>query len=142
MKKVNWRLFFGSLLVVLTLVQTASAADEVPDRELNMDRPYATRISETLTVQGKDIPWEHEINVVLPASYALNPDADYPVLWVTDGAFYLNLIPGIVNVFNTYNLLPELIIVTVGLPSDHSVGQFGQQRFFDFVPNTPGLCWI
>ena len=86
----------------------------------------------------RDLPWSHELNVVLPPGYALNPERDYPVLWVTDGAYYLHFIPGLVNMMNGYGLLPELIIVTVGQPTGSTVAEWGSQRTADLFPGQPG----
>src|SRR5262245_33888718 len=40
-------------------------------------------------MQASGYPWEHEIQIALPPSYGKS-DRKYPVLWVTDGSFFLS----------------------------------------------------
>lgn len=128
------RVMSAALLGLLGFLPTAYAADEAPNMALLREQPYAPLVAETLSMQGKGIPWAHEINVVLPASYELKPDTDYPVLWVTDGSFYLHFLPGMINAFQTYGLLPDMIVVTVGQPTGSTVTQWGSQRTADLFP--------
>jgi predicted alpha/beta superfamily hydrolase len=68
-------------------------------------------------------PWEHEIRVALPLSYAESTKA-YPVLWVTDNALETAL-----SVLGAL----ELVIVSIGAPRTAG-GWASGRRAYDFYP--------
>jgi len=128
-------LFFCSAFAA-TIV---SAADERPSAklgEIGSEVPYAASVAESWEMKGKGLPWAHQINVVLPASYDVLENKNYPVLWLTDGDAFLHMIPGLVRIMNYYDLLPEMIIVTVGNPSSSTISEWRARRINDFLtPN-------
>uniref|UniRef100_B0SVM9 Putative esterase n=1 Tax=Caulobacter sp. (strain K31) TaxID=366602 RepID=B0SVM9_CAUSK len=78
--------------------------------------------------------WEYEVQVALPASYGVLLGKTYPVLWLTDGPFLLHLAVGLLNTLVIGGLAPEMIIVSVGCPSDAGATEFGRRRAIDFAP--------
>lgn len=78
-------------------------------------------VEPTRMMQAEGYPFEHEIRVALPQSYA-DSTHSYPVLWVTDNALELALsVIGVV----------ELILVGIG-PSQAAGGFI--RRAYDFYP--------
>jgi predicted alpha/beta superfamily hydrolase len=75
------------------------------------------------TMQAAGYPWEHEIRVALPVSYA-DSDKTYPVLWLTD------------NVLETaLSLLGPLELIIVSIGADRKAGGRGSpRRAYDFYP--------
>ena len=89
--------------------------------------------SRIMRAQGFD--YDHEIQVALPPSYDTDPDATYPVLWLTDGREYLSATATLVRQYAMARLIPELIVVSVGPPSDlNDVVEIQRRRTFDFSP--------
>jgi predicted alpha/beta superfamily hydrolase len=80
-------------------------------------------VEPTRTMQADGYPWEHEIRVALPLSYAESTRA-YPVLWVTD-----NVLETALAVLGPV----ELIVVSIGAP--RNAGGFASaRRAYDFYP--------
>lgn len=86
------------------------------------------------TMRTAAFDWDYEVQVALPASYAVMPGKRYPVLWLTDGPLMLHLAVGLMNTLVVGGLAPEMIIVGVGCPSEAGVTEFGRRRAIDFAP--------
>jgi predicted alpha/beta superfamily hydrolase len=78
--------------------------------------------------------WDYEVQVALPMSYGVLPNKRYPVLWLTDGPALLHLAIGLLNTLVMGNLIPEMIVVAVGCPSEAGFAEFGRRRNIDFMP--------
>lgn len=85
--------------------------------------------------------WDYEVQVALPASYAVTPDKHYPVLWVTDGPLLFPLAVGLLNTLVIGGLAPEMIVVGVGASSDAGATEFGRRRAIDFAPPGPTILF-
>jgi predicted alpha/beta superfamily hydrolase len=68
--------------------------------------------------------WGHEVRVALPASYR-HTTFDYPVLWISDNALETAL-PELEGL--------EVIVVSIGSPTDSSDYTFCRRRIYDFYP--------
>ena len=91
-------------------------------------------IEPAITMRTAAFDWDYEVQVALPASYGVTPDQRYPVLWLTDGPFLLHLAVGLMNTLVIAGLVPEMIVVGVGCPSEAGVMEFGRRRAIDFAP--------
>ncbi len=93
---------------------------------------YTMRLEPPFRVRGRAFEWDHEVHVALPPSYDISGDTRYPVLWLTDGAFFFHLAAGILNSIGVAMLAPELIVVSVGCPEDDGMMEAAQRRQVDF----------
>lgn len=93
------------------------------------------------TVPAAAFEWDYEVQVALPASYAVMPDRHYPVLWLTDGPFLFHLTVGLLNTLVVGGLAPEMIVVGVGCPSEAGAAEFGRRRAIDFAPPGPTILF-
>ncbi len=100
--------------------------------------PPGVAIEPLQTIQGRQMPWAHEIQVALPPSYH-STDRPYPVLWVMDGS---HLFETAVLTANLYALsvyppipVPEMIVIGVGVPRE-TVAEYADRRNYDFSPST------
>jgi predicted alpha/beta superfamily hydrolase len=82
-------------------------------------------------MRAEDYPWDHEIQVALPASYTTAKKA-YPVLWVTDGAEQFQMAIRIASE-KTQKHVPEMIIVGIGVPPE-AANEHMMRRVYDFSP--------
>jgi predicted alpha/beta superfamily hydrolase len=88
-------------------------------------------------MRAEGYPWEHEIQIALPASYS-KTDAPYPVLWVTDGSMMFQLAAALVASCANHTI-PEMIVIGIGAPPD-AIAETQRRRTFDFSPSeTPGF---
>lgn len=125
------RLFI--LLLCALLGPTAFADPQlalIPGARANM------KVLEPQKVRGRNFPYDHEVTVVLPASYDAAPDKRYPVLWVLDSPLMLRLVVGTVDTLVLGNLAPEMIVIGIGSRSEDGLPGVGR-RIMDFSPPGP-----
>ena len=146
-----------SSLVALTLLASGplvaqAPADTLPScnawlenrvtgRSLSVDpkglerlKAAGVTIEPSRRMRAEAYPWEHHLQVALPASYA-KTDRRYPVLWVTDGQFFFSVVAELVTSCAGKDL-PEVIVVAIGPPPDVDRATIQARRNFDFSPNT------
>ncbi len=85
--------------------------------------------------------WDYEVQVALPASYGVQPDKRYPVLWLTDGPLMLHLAVGLLTTLVIGSLAPEMIIVAVGCASEAGAAEFTRRRSIDFMPPAKSMLF-
>jgi predicted alpha/beta superfamily hydrolase len=105
----------------------------MPDWALPGSR-YTMSIEPARVLRTAAFDWDHEVQVALPASYGVTPDKRYPVLWLTDGPLMLHLAVGLLNTLVFGRLAPEMIVVSVGCPSEAGVMEYGRRRMIDLTP--------
>lgn len=86
--------------------------------------------------RGSAMPYDHEITVYLPASYASRPDQTFPVLWVLDAPLMLRTVVGVQDTLVLGNMAPEMIIIGIGSRSEDGLAGIGR-RVMDFSPPGP-----
>ncbi|MGH7042739.1 MAG: alpha/beta hydrolase, partial [Acetobacteraceae bacterium] len=101
---------------------------------------YTMSIEPAISMRTAAFNWDYEVQVALPASYGVEPNKRYPVLWLTDGPMLLHLAVGLLNTLVIGGLAPELIIVGVGCASDAGVAEHVRRRTIDFCP--PGQSML
>lgn len=94
------------------------------------------KMLEPIRVRGETFSYDHEVTVVLPASYEAAPERTYPVLWVLDSPLMLRTVVGILDTLVIGNLAPELIVVGIGSRSEEGLAGVGR-RIMDFSPPGP-----
>src|SRR4051794_34055822 len=82
------------------------------------------------TVRIPEYPFEHEVRVWLPPTYA-HTDRSYPTLWALDNAVE---IASVALTGASYGLAPELVVVGVGGSTSLSHRDFQSRRVYDFFP--------
>jgi predicted alpha/beta superfamily hydrolase len=105
----------------------------VPGARANMDvlAPFEFRSS--------SFPHAHQVTVALPATYAVQPDRRYPVLWVPDAPLVMRTVVGLLDVLVLGNLAPEMIVVGVGSPPEDGLAGVGR-RILEFSPPGEGYA--
>ena len=94
---------------------------------------YAMSHEPSMMMRAEGFEYDHEILVALPASYHAQPEREYPVLWVTDGALLYDMAVGIASMSATGNRIPEIIIVGVGHRREEGLAGLAK-RTYDFFP--------
>lgn len=122
----------------LMLAALAAPAVAVADPQLAVVEGARAnmRMLEPMAVRGAAFSYDHEITVVLPASYDAAVDRTYPVLWVLDSPLMLRSVVGILDTLVVGNLAPEMIVVGVGSRSEEGLAGIGR-RVMDFSPPGP-----
>jgi predicted alpha/beta superfamily hydrolase len=95
--------------------------------------PYAMASEPPLSFRAEGYDYDHEVLVTLPRSYTVSPERSYPVLWAMDGAVHHMVIAGIVNMYALYDLVPEMIVVSVGHASEQGLAGVAK-RSADLTP--------
>src|SRR5262245_45723789 len=83
-------------------------------------------------MRASGYPWEHEIQIALPPSYGKG-DRKYPVLWVTDGSFFLSAALEVATAC-AGKTVPEMIVVAIGAPPEERA-EVQTRRGYDFSPS-------
>lgn len=122
-------LFLGALLAPSVALADPQLAT-IEGARANM------RMLEPMAVRGSGFSYDHEVTVVLPASYDAAADRTYPVLWVLDSPLMLRSVVGILDTLVIGNLAPEMIVVGIGSPSEEGLAGIGR-RVMDFSPPGP-----
>lgn len=72
-----------------------------------------------------------EVEILLPGSYHQDPSAHYPVLYILDGYWIKNPMQRFYSNLRFDNMIPELIIVSIGYPN--SVENIDNKRMWDLT---------
>jgi predicted alpha/beta superfamily hydrolase len=148
------RAFESSLTVILLLTGVPAVAQTPADTVASCDAWLSNKVKglslainpkaiERLKAAGVSVepsrrmrasgyPWEHEIQIALPPSYGKS-DRKYPVLWVTDGSFFLSAALEVATAC-AGKTVPEMIVVAIGAPPE-AKAEVGTRRGYDFSPN-------
>lgn len=124
------------LLSIVVIPAPASANPQlaaIPGARANMD------ILPPRSFQSEAFPYEHQVTVALPASYAAQPERAYPVLWVPDAPLVMRSVVGLLDVLVLGNLAPEMIVIGVGSPPEEGLKGVGR-RMMDFSPPGRGYA--
>ena len=89
--------------------------------------------------QSKRFDHPHELTIALPASYAVEPNRKYPVLWVLDGPLMTRAVVGILDQLVIGNQAPEMIVVGIGSPATDGLAGVGR-RIVEFSPPGKGYA--
>lgn len=89
--------------------------------------------------QSKAFAYPHELTIALPASYAVQPNRGYPVLWVLDGPLMTRSVVGILDQLIIGNHAPEMIVVGVGSPAKDGLPGIAR-RIVEFSPPGAGYA--
>jgi predicted alpha/beta superfamily hydrolase len=122
-----------SLLGVSATVSANPQTATIAGARANMD------VLPARSFQSKAFPYRHQVTVALPASYAVQPDRAYPVLWVLDSPLIMRSVVGLLDVMVLGNLAPEMIVVGVGSPPEEGLAGVGR-RIMEFSPPGKGYA--
>ncbi|WP_265562106.1 alpha/beta hydrolase [Sphingomicrobium arenosum] len=132
---MRFALSAAALLAVATAAPAVATAN--PQLALIPDARSAMQRVEPRLMQAEGMPYQHTVQIVLPASYAAQPDKAYPVLWVMDNAIMTSMVTGIVDILVSGNHMPEVIIIGVGSAEEEGIAGV-QRRYMDFSPPVGG----
>lgn len=105
----------------------------IPRARANMDL-MAPRV-----FQSTRFDYPHELTIALPASYGVQPEQTYPVLWVLDGPLMTRAVVGILDQMIIGNQAPEMIVVGIGSPAKDGLAGVGR-RIVEFSPPGKGYA--
>jgi predicted alpha/beta superfamily hydrolase len=129
-------LSFIGLLCIIGAYLPASANPQlaaIPGARVNMD------ILQPFNVTSEAFPYPHQITVALPASYSVQAERTYPVLWVLDAPLVMRAVVGLLDVLVLGNLAPEMIVIGIGSPTEEGLAGVGR-RVVDFSPPGQGYA--
>lgn len=134
---LTYRLFIVLGLVSIAVIPMIAQANPqlatIPGARANME------ILPSNSFQSKAFSYEHQVTVALPASYRVQPEGTYPVLWVPDSPLIMRSIVGLLDVLVLGNLAPEMIVVGIGSPPEEGLAGVGR-RVIDFSPPGKGYA--
>lgn len=125
-----------SLLVCVATPTQAGANPQLaltPGARANMD------VLETRRVRSERFDYDHAVTIALPATYYAHPDRSYPVLWVLDDPLMTRNAIATVDLLVSGNMIPELIVIGVGSPSEEGLAGVGK-RIIEFSPPGEGFA--
>jgi len=127
---------FAALLLLVSFAAPALANPQlatIAGARANMDLRPVERF------QSKKFDYPHELTIALPASYGVQPDRRYPVLWVLDGPLITRSVIGIMDTLVIGNYAPEMIVVGIGSPATDGLRGVGR-RIVEFSPRGEGYA--
>ncbi len=129
---------FALFLIALNafLVAPAQANPQlatIPGARANME------VLETRSVQSDQFDYPHAVTIALPASYRVQPDRAYAVLWVLDDPLMTRSAIATVDLLVSGNMIPEMIVIGIGSPSELGLAGVGR-RIVEFSPPGEGFA--
>ncbi len=135
------RRFSPALLTLAVLLMAGLSAPVLSNPQL-ASYPGARanmQIQTPVMVQSSAFSYPHQVTVALPASYGVQADKTFPVLWVPDAPMLLRMVIGIVDMLVIGNLAPEMIVVGVGSRPEEGLAGIGR-RIMEFSPPGKGYA--
>ena len=117
------RLIMLCLIALVILTETIEVFANpqsalIPGARANMD------VLETRRIRSKRFEYDHAVTIALPASYHVQPNRRYPVLWVFDDRLTTRHAIATVDLLVSGNMMPEIIVIGVGSPSEEGLAPF------------------
>lgn len=132
------RFILLSLLTVASFV-FPTAAFSNPQLALTPNARANMEVLETRRIRSERFDYDHAVTIALPATYAVQPDSKYPVLWVLDDPLMTRNAIATVDLLVSGNMIPEMIVVGVGSPSEDGLAGVGR-RIIEFSPPGRGFA--
>ncbi|MFO1388401.1 alpha/beta hydrolase [Cellvibrio sp.] len=93
-------------------------------------KPFVINNTQIVPIHSKFTGRDHELVVVLPSSYASNPDKKYPVLYYLDAYWDTPLLASTYGNLVYDNVVPEFIMVGLSYPSN---ANYDKERRIDYT---------
>jgi predicted alpha/beta superfamily hydrolase len=93
-------------------------------------KPFVLNNTQIVPIHSKFTGRDHELVVVLPASYANNPSKKYPVLYYLDAYWDTPLLVSTYGNLTFDNVVPEFIMVGLSYPSS---ANYDKERRIDYT---------
>ena len=132
---------FPSLAALLGCIGCAFAAPAMANSQL-ATIPGARANMEMLPterVRSSAFEYDHAITIALPASYRVQPDKSYDVIWVLDDPLMTRSVVATVDLLVSGNMMPEVFVIGVGSPSEEGLAGVGK-RILEFSPPGEGFA--
>ena len=127
-----------TVLAALALVLPISSAAANPQLALVEGARANMEVLPTERVQSSAFEYDHAVTIALPASYRVNPERRYPVLWVLDDPLMTRSAIATVDLLVSGNMIPEMIVIGVGSPAEQGLAGVGK-RIVEFSPPGEGF---
>ncbi|GGY77366.1 esterase [Cellvibrio zantedeschiae] len=98
-------------------------------------KPFVLNNTQIVPIHSKFTGRDHELVVVLPSSYATNPNKKYPVLYYLDAYWDTPLLVSTYGNLTYDNVVPEFIMVGLSYPSSAS---YDKERRLDYTFTVAG----
>ena len=118
-----------------TAQPSAPTAAEPLATSLGALQPFSVGNSQIIPIESKHTGRKHELVVVLPASYAANPDRKYPVFYYLDAYWDTLMVSAVYGNLLYDNQVPEMILVGFSYPAG---ADYGRERSIDYTPTVGG----
>ena len=126
----------GAGVPVAVMAQTSvlTGAEPPPTSQAAL-QPFSIANSQIIPIESNHTGRKHELVVVLPASYAANPDRKYPVFYYLDAYWDTPMVSAVYGNLLYDNQVPEMILVGFSYPAG---ADFGRERALDYTPTADG----
>jgi uncharacterized protein len=94
---------------------------------------YALEVMPPRRIDAPGFDYPFQIDIALPASYRVNPDCHYPVLWLTDGPAMMPLAVGLLGTLALSGKVPESILIGIGHDPAIGFAECAARRAEDFA---------
>lgn len=98
-------------------------------------KPFVINNTQIVPIHSKFTGRDHELVVVLPSSYASNPDKKYPVLYYLDAYWDTPLLASTYGNLTFDSVVPEFIMVGLSYPSS---ANYDKERRIDYTITAAG----
>ncbi len=126
-------------LCVLLCIAAPTQAEANPQLALTPGARANMDVLETRRVRSERFDYDHAVTIALPATYHVQPDRSYPVLWVLDDPLMTRNAIATVDLLVSGNMIPEMIVIGVGSPSEEGLTGVGR-RIIEFSPPGKGFA--
>ena len=123
------------LLLPLLFVSLLAGAAPGSAAEPSATQPFTIGYSQIVPIESTHTGRKHELVVILPASYAANPDKKYPVFYYLDAYWDTPLVSAVYGNLIYDNQIPEMILVGLSYPSS---ANYDRERMIDYTPTGAG----
>lgn len=134
---MNLRTVFSSAVLIIGSIQALPVIANpqlalVQGARANMD------VLDTRLVQSELFNYKHAVSIALPATYVVLKEKRYPVIWVLDDPLMTRTVIASVDLLVAGNMIPEVIIIGVGSPTEDGLAGIGR-RILEFSPPGKGF---
>lgn len=132
------RLILLSFAALFALT-TPSVASANPQLAATQGARANMEVLETRRIRSERFDYDHAVTIALPATYRVKPEKTYPVLWVLDDPLMTRNAIATVDLLVSGNMIPEMIVIGVGSPSEEGLAGVGR-RIIEFSPPGRGFA--
>lgn len=116
--------------VLWAIVHAFACCAVLPAAAAETARKFVLDNTEIVPIRSQNTGRDHELVIVLPESYAADPQRRYPVFYYTDAYWDTPLLAAIYGNLRYDNQVPEFIMVGLSYPAEKN---YGAERRLDYT---------